>query len=1530
MKAKARYEIKDVIARGGMGVVYRAQDKMMNRLVALKTIYDLSDPRAIKMFQREWQDLASLTHPNIVEVFDVGELEIDGESRPYLVMPLLPGATLDELIKTGSQRLTVERSVDIITQTSRGLQAAHDRGIVHRDLKPSNIFVMPDDSVKIIDFGVAGRLDKTKTLGRKGTILYMSPEQLENKPVTAVSDIFSLAVVCYETLARKRPFERATEEEVVECILRWTPPPVSEINPAVSTMISKVIQKGMAKQPWHRFATAREFAETLQKALRNEPIESLNPAKIQARLQRAQDAYTRGDLALASEILGELEAEGHFDSEIGALKGHVTRGQTDREIGQLLESARVREQHQEYPLALQKIHEILQLNPHHTEALALKSRIDNSRTEADIEEWLRVSHQHLDNFSYSHAREALQRVLQLRPREPRALQMLAEADRREQDYIHLRQEKETLYRAAVAHAQNGEISQALSKAGRVLELDKQAPELMDASRTTSYHSFYNRVRSESESLKAAYQEARTHLSNRNHAAARAICDEQLLKHPKNDAFLALRLEVEEQRRKALSARIAELDREVDDEPDLARRVSLLAEANREFPGEPHFQHALQLAEHKLGLVESIVSKARAFEERSQFAEAITQWETLDTIHHTYPGITLELERLRKRRAQQERQDRKRRWVEQIERNLERNEFKEANEALKNATDDFPEDAELTELVKRAERGLARWEESNKLFESGREAYQEQRWEEATALLRRAMELDDRNPAVRSTLIETLVRRAQNAHEKEPAAAETLLKEALEIEPNHALAKGLLGLIADQRRTEWIEGCLSHARQLQNENDLRGALKEVSEALNQFPDDSRLTQLHANLTRDWQDERRQHLSEARRIERDSEGVSDERAAQEYARRLETIVTRYQDDDEFQNLAAGARKRLQTKSSPTQSTGAGTPPPAPPAKKLPASGKPLSRPPAWVIGGGVAAILVVGAILPFALHKKTPRPVQIATPVPQPTPIPAPAAPQTEPLTVLGSGKIDIDGGPQEDMESVYNKEFPIGGDEHKIDAYTGQTGVLSFSFTAAPGQPAAVKIEKGHDILAFLVSTSDGKGTIYSSRRLGDLKIDGTSVGTIGPDGVALPENLSGSDHKLEWMEGTEAKSRDIHFDVTRGLLVQLDADPNLGSLVVKLNVPVPVDITVRSSTGREIRRATGVSGQWGPSQLRAGNYTIEASPRQGYEKTTMQASIKKNAEQTLAMDFKKLITPAHMLVATAPHAHIFLNGAAQGDADDSGKFAFQSLAPGHYQVIARLNGYRDGEADRDLGDGANETLPLPLTRAAGTVVLQRDPANAVVFWSRAGEAKWEPFEGGSKVFPEGEYVFRAQADGYNEVTAGPVSVQGGRSVTVPVHLTARVKTSEVKAAPVNVCANWPGGTPDKNSCLIKSSMAYAQAFNSGQIEFKAWSQDDRGLRWQVGYRDDKNYWEFELSGKSLKVWEVARKRSEKLNTPVRLDMSLWHEMLMTVKANSLRLQIPDAQVDQTLGDAQSDFSGKFRVEVRKSNLPVWVMLAHRQ
>ena len=140
-----------------------------------------------------------------------------------------------------------------------GLQAAHERGLIHRDLKPSNISCWTTLG-QIIDFGIVHLAGAESIKGLKGTLQYMAPEQIEMKGSSAASDIFSLGVVCYEALTGRKPFSRKTELETAEAIRRHTPPPICDLNPLVSQIVCRVIHKAMAKDPWHRFSSAREFS----------------------------------------------------------------------------------------------------------------------------------------------------------------------------------------------------------------------------------------------------------------------------------------------------------------------------------------------------------------------------------------------------------------------------------------------------------------------------------------------------------------------------------------------------------------------------------------------------------------------------------------------------------------------------------------------------------------------------------------------------------------------------------------------------------------------------------------------------------------------------------------------------------------------------------------------------------------------------------------------------------------------------------------------------------------------------------------------------------------------------------------------------------------------------------------------------------------------------------------------------------------------------------------------------------------------
>src|SRR6202042_1562777 len=230
-----------------------------------------------------------------------------------------------------------------------------------------------------------------------------------------------------------------------------------------SQPVSRVLHKAMAKQSWHRFASARDFGDTLNKALRHEPIEFFDPERTRPRVQRATKALEEGDYQFAGEILGELEAEGHMDTAIGSLRRQLDNAVRRKTLAQLLDAARARFEEEEDPLALQKLQEALQIEPDNSTALALKSKIENRRSERQIENWYKLARQHIDNHAYPHAREALQNVLQLRPKESRALQVLADVDRQEQDYKKIHKKKEQIHRAAMDAGQKGDASSPPAK-----------------------------------------------------------------------------------------------------------------------------------------------------------------------------------------------------------------------------------------------------------------------------------------------------------------------------------------------------------------------------------------------------------------------------------------------------------------------------------------------------------------------------------------------------------------------------------------------------------------------------------------------------------------------------------------------------------------------------------------------------------------------------------------------------------------------------------------------------------------------------------------------------------------------------------------------------------------------------------------------------------------------------------------------------------------------------------------------------------
>jgi serine/threonine-protein kinase len=815
------------------------------REVAIKTIRDASDPASLELFRRECSVLMSFTHPNVIEIYDTGDSDDRGNSKPFFVMARLRGVTLAELIKDSPQHLTVQRTIDIIYQVCRGLQAAHEKGLVHRDIKPSNIFVLEDDSVKVIDFGVA-HLVSTETIGAKGTLYYMAPEQFEGKPVTSATDVFSLGVVCFEALTRRRPFGGSRPDEIRDEILNTTPPPVSSLNPAVSAALSQVIHAAMAKKALNRFSSAREFGECLKKALRNEPIDRFDSARLQLRLTRVEKALEGSQFDIGDEILSEIEEEGYLHQTVSELRRQVDQALRNRDIRQFLESARRFEAQEEYTLALQKVQDALQLEASNAEALELRGVIQAKRSSQQIGNWLNLAQRHLANCAFEPAREAVSSVLDILPTDVTALRLMTEINRVEQEVVRKREEKERFFDSAVELRKKGDLTAALSRLQRVLELDREAPDPVQPERGASFQKFYNEVRSESEAIRNALDEAKKLLESKDYAQADAICDSFLEKYSKHALFQALKFDIGERQRQDLSAFIAEVDREGDAEPDLDRKAKLLEQALARYPEEAHFKRALIGVNAKRDLINGLVGQARNLEDRGQYSEAIDKWEMLRTIYLQYPGLDFEVDRVRRRLEQHTRSEAKARWIERIDGALSSGDYSRALNLVQQALVESPQDAQLVPLERMARQRVEQSQRAQSLIEEAQKHLEDKSFDEALQILESAYSLDEHNALIRAVYIEAYLLKASAVVDVDLDGAEKLIESAYALDATNPRVRSLGVLVADRKRSAAIEQYLSNAREFQATNELERALAEVDKGLAVYPDEARLRQLKSSL------------------------------------------------------------------------------------------------------------------------------------------------------------------------------------------------------------------------------------------------------------------------------------------------------------------------------------------------------------------------------------------------------------------------------------------------------------------------------------------------------------------------------------------------------------------------------------------------------------------------------------------------------------------------------------------------------------
>ena len=277
-KTIAHYHILEKLGEGGMGVVYKAEDVKLKRIVALKFLPSVltRDPEARERFAHEAQAASSLDHPNVCTIHEIDTTE---DAQMFIVMACCEGESLRKRLQRGP--LTLGEAVDIAVQVAQGLSKAHAKGIVHRDIKPGNIIVTNDGIVKILDFGLAklpGRTMLTKTGSTVGTVAYISPEQARGDPVDHRTDIWSLGVVLYEMLTGERPFRSEYEQALVYSILNEEPQPVTSLRPEVPWALEQIVAGAMAKNLDERCRSVEEMLADLKTVGRE--LESVTSARM--------------------------------------------------------------------------------------------------------------------------------------------------------------------------------------------------------------------------------------------------------------------------------------------------------------------------------------------------------------------------------------------------------------------------------------------------------------------------------------------------------------------------------------------------------------------------------------------------------------------------------------------------------------------------------------------------------------------------------------------------------------------------------------------------------------------------------------------------------------------------------------------------------------------------------------------------------------------------------------------------------------------------------------------------------------------------------------------------------------------------------------------------------------------------------------------------------------------------------------------------------------------------------------------------
>ena len=1492
-----KYEILAELGRGGMGVVYRARDPSIGRLVALKTLSPdvLSEPDLLKRFYREAQSAGNLQHPNIVTIYDLGEVS----GSPYIAMELVEGETLREIIARQSP-MPLAQKLSIIKQFCHGLGHAHQHGVTHRDVKPANILVKSDGTAKVVDFGIVHleSTSMTKSGVFVGTVYYASPEQINDSiKVDSRSDIFAVGVVIYEFLTYVRPFDGPTIVTIINQVLNKEPAPLRQLVPDIPAELEAMVNRCLRKDPDERYQTLEEMLLEL------DPVaEDLQQHFAEHIVSQVPELIARRDFSRAREVLLNVLtiARSHSGAKnlLTEVNSEIRRQEVSTKIADCLHRGQESSQKGDYKAAVQSFEEALRFDSKHERAhfLIANARRELERAE-EVRKQLVSSKNAYRSGDLTDAEVSLKKVLELDKQNSEAQDLLSQIqNERAEREKHFRLQ-EGLWKVRNLVRQDNYEGALAALAGLQNEFSAEAEvhQLSEEARLKS-----EALRNEVETVKACLQ---ANQFREAFEGAGALASKFPGRADVAQLYERARSQCETMERRLQEGlwQVRNLLQQFLYEQALERSVEL----QKEYAKDAGVQQLLEEARQKSEGLQKEVESVKASLQANRLREASARAAALTSKYLGRPDIAQLYETAQSQYEAAESRREHETGLAKIKSLIKHKNYAEAIERCLLLQQDFPDSSEVSQLRAQAES------------------------EKHVADLQRQI-------VTASQAIQSLI--TADRHDEAASQAENALAHF----PGNA---DLARLLVRARRYQFV-AALKSIRALNHAGRFDEAIHQAQISLGKFPGNAELEKLLMAATEGLANQQSDQLVSAtgifraQNLTRQPSGqihpsqpiapptpppyasVSSPAPAampqiEPYAPRAEyqppgtvarpdrqrklvflglgsvavltvlavvgVLVLRYK---EHQRTVTLVQLEILT---------------SPPGAAVSIDGKVLGRAP--LKQETAAGFHKVEAVLEGYQPAEKPLTLAMGTPASISLEL-EPLSPSLRVFTDLESGDVRLEGQPTAQLQDGQFAMDRIAPGKHTLRV-TNKRQTATVDFETAPGTaPVLTKAAASQNLSVIAVSDLGGHARVISSSKMLQVGVDDQPLQAVGPGGLTL-DNLTPASHEFTFAEGSDQQKKVIEIGGAPTLTVYLSSNRNLGTLVVVTGT----DGAQVSLNGKPQRRPTR-NGRL-ILNLEPNQYKIEVT-EDGYEKSASQiAQVRKGEETTLTFELKPVVVvrmAALSIQGAIAGAEVTLDGKPIGTVGPDGTLSAPNIDPGERTVEFRKEGFRPKQLRLQFVAGQMQTVRGNQEQLLGALLVNVSPPAKELILRRQGETSGVSITAGRRDIPPGSYTVTARWSSGREQTK-PVAIVAG--ATLPVDLALKQIGMEGWQNPKEWSAEGKSYVHKGGGIVLFNPNPTA-----GTFVFTAPLRKGKRLAWALNYTDQDNYLLFEIDSKAFSRKEVVGGQTRELyRSPSGIGKSEYCSVRIDVTAGSIIHQIYDGQrlvPFDTWKDSTRDFSrGKF-------------------